>query len=110
MEEHKVTIDELKVNTAELLGFATAENQARTTEILTAITEEFAKMEQSATTSQNEIENLRKNNETLRDVNAKLFLKVGNPGGSSEDKPEQAEEPQTPKLSYDALFKDGELL
>lgn len=105
-----MTLEELKANTVELLGFASADNQARTTEILTAITEEFTKMEQAATSTQQEIETLKKHNETLRDVNAKLFLKVGNPAGGPEDKPEQPEDPQTPKLSYDALFKDGELL
>lgn len=96
--------------TAQLLGMVTPENQATASELLTSLTEDYSEVSTNLAAQTKSIADLTANNETLRDVNAKLFLKVG----SSEPPkpithPDNQEAVITPK-SFDDLFtENGEL-
>ena len=103
-------LEEFTTLTGELVKLVTPENQARTTEILTALTEDFTRAQGEAEQSASRIAELTANNETLRDVNAKLFLKVGTPDPNP--KPDHKPEPGTviPEMSYNDLFNEkGEI-
>lgn len=106
-----MTREELKQLAAELMGFASADHQARTSEILTTISEGFETTLSESEQAQTRVAELTANNETLRDVNAKLFLKVGNkPEPTPTPEPTPEIEPK-PQLSFDKLFNEkGELL
>ena len=107
-----MTKEEIKQKLNALLGFTTPENQANASEILTALSDEietiFATTEEHTT----KINELTANNETLRAVNAKLFLKVG--ATDKENHTNTANETETEsenKITFESLFNDkGELL
>ena len=97
--------------TAQLLGMVAPDNQATASELLTRLTEDYEQVmtegEQAAAT----VATLTANNETLRQVNAKLFLKVGEVGGNPKPTDTPKDEPGEPPLSFDALFNEkGDLL
>lgn len=105
-----MTRDELKQLTQELIGFSSPEHQARTSEILTAISEGFETTLTESEQAQNRVSELTANNETLRDVNAKLFLKVGSKSSTVTD-PEPPTQTDTDPVSFDTLFNEkGELI
>ena len=97
-----------------LLGLATPETQAQVSAILTEMSGEvdgiFARSADLTSTN----ERLTADNETLREVNTKLFLKVGEvPKGGNpnpEPQPPVGDEPDT-TLTYENLFNEkGELM
>lgn len=101
--------------TNQLLSMVTPENQATACELLTQLSEDYSETTATLTAHAENIETLTKNNETLREVNAKLFLKVGssepvpNVPNPSEPVPEGSETQEIP--TYDSLFNEkGELL
>lgn len=103
-EEHRAAIQSL-------LGMVAPENQAGASEILTTLSEDY---ETTLTTSERaatDIERLTANNEKLREVNASLFLRVGQTTSTPNNPPPKVEEPEMPQLSFEALFNEkGELL
>lgn len=108
-----MTRNELKQKTAELLGFAPADNQARASELLTEITDGFNSVLTESEGNANKVQELTANNEKLRSVNAMLFLKVGNTekeNHKQEHSTEKADKPDT-ELSFEKLFNEkGELI
>jgi hypothetical protein len=103
-----MTREELKQLVTELIGYSSAENQARTSEILTSISEGFDTVLNDSEQAQTRVSELTANNETLRRVNADLFLKVGAKAPVDADPtPDVPDEP----VSYDTLFNEkGELI
>lgn len=103
-----MTRDEHKNIVNQLLGMVTPESQANASNLLTQLTEDYEStlsiFEATATAN----ETLTANNETLRDVNAKLFLKVGH---VDTKKTTEHTEPDEEKPSFDSLFNEkGELI
>lgn len=105
-EDHKTKLNEL-------LKLVTPENQASATEILTGLSEDYEQVLTESETAASRVSELTANNETLRAVNAKLFLKVG---ATDKETPHPETEQQTPvesenKITFDNLFNEkGELL
>ena len=107
-----MTRDEHKQAIRDLMGMIASEHQARASELLTNLSDDY---EQTLTASEQataNVQTLTQNNETLRAVNAKLFLRVGeteketHKQETNHDK--QKEEEKT--LSFDDLFNEkGEL-
>lgn len=104
--------DEHKTKLNDLLKLVTPENQANATEILTTLSEDYEQVLTESETSANRVSELTANNETLRSVNAKLFLKVGNQMDGKENTPPNNDSSNDiPEMSFDKLFNDkGELL
>lgn len=105
-----MTRDEHKQIITQLMGMVTPENQAKASDILTNLSEDYEQTLTASESANSKVEELTANNETLRSVNAKLFLKVGEiPKGEPATEPK--EEPEIPTISIDSLFNDkGELI
>lgn len=106
--------NEVKKHLNDLLGFTSPDNQAKASEILTQLSEEYERVLSESETSASKVTELTANNETLRAVNAKLFLKVG-ATEKEIDKGKAPEETETNDpldgLTFEKLFNDkGELL
>ena len=105
---------ELKKHLTDLLGFTSPDNQANASETLTLISEEFERMLTENETNASRVAELTANNETLRAVNANLFLKVG----ATEKEIDKGKAPEDPDendplegLTFEKLFNEkGELL
>lgn len=104
-EEHKQRMNEL-------LGLATPENQARMSEILAGLSEDYEQVLTESETATNRVSELAANNEMLRDVNAKLFLKVGATDKQTLHTETKSEENQGEnEITFDNLFNEkGELI
>lgn len=102
-DEHKQIINQL-------LGMVTPDKQATASEMLANLSEDYEQVLTANESANSRVEELTANNETLRSVNAKLFLKVGEiPKGEPATEPK--EEPEIPTISIDSLFNDkGELI
>lgn len=108
-----MTFEEFKTACSEVLSLATPETQARTSELLTTLSDGFELLTTENATNAEKVTELTNNNETLRAVNAKLFLKVG-------EIPKETPAPQTPTpeeesglapVDFATLFNEkGELL
>ena len=106
--------DDFQARMNTLLGLATPETQAQVSAILTEMSGEvdgiFARSAELCTTN----ERLTADNETLRSVNTKLFLKVGEvpKGGNPNTDPEPPVDNGIDEtLTYENLFNDkGELM
>lgn len=108
-----MTREEIKAKLNELLGMSTPENQGRASEILTGLSDEIERVFTESETANSRVQELTANNETLRAVNAKLFLKVGataeDISHNQENKENHNQNEEIP--SFDKLFNDkGELL
>jgi hypothetical protein len=105
-----MTRDEHKQIVNRLLGMVAPDHQANASELLTNLSEDYEQTLTASETATTRVEELTKNNETLRDVNAKLFLKVG----SVPNEPQPSEpktEPERTPISIDSLFNEkGELI
>ena len=106
-----MTRDEHKQMIAKLMGLATPENQATMSEILTELSEDY---EQVLTDSEGHSETIRTltaNNETLRAVNAKLFLRVGEVPKDPPPTDPPTGDPEPPTITFESLFNEkGELI
>jgi hypothetical protein len=104
--------DEHKTKLNDLLKLVSPENQANASEILTGLSEDYEQILTESETAANRVSELTANNETLRSVNAKLFLKVGASDKETvhtETNKSQIESEN--KITFDKLFNDkGELL
>lgn len=109
----KLTREEIKAKTSELLGMCSPDKQARVSELLTELSEGFETIMSENETSANSISELTNRVETLRDVNTKLFLKVGNSEAEfSKGKENEADDADDiPQIGIESLFNDkGELI
>jgi hypothetical protein len=108
-EEHKAIIQEL-------LGCATPDKQARASELLTQLSDDYEQTTTASETLTNEHSTLKENYEKLRQVNADLFLKVGNTtntnqGGTGKENESKGQEGSESELTFDKLFNEkGELI
>lgn len=108
-----MTRDEHKNIVNQLLSMATPEQQANASNLLTQLTDDY---EQTLTNSENlatQNATLTQNNETLREVNAKLFLRVGHTDPNPKEDPKNPPNDQLDKnqLTFDKLFNEkGELI
>lgn len=104
--------DQINAKFAEALGMATPETHARVSAIFEELSGEFDAILTESETATTEMQRLTKDNETLRQVNTKLFLKVGTP--AEKEKPpvdEPTEQPPSETLTYEKLFNEkGELI
>lgn len=106
-----MTRDEHKNIVNQLLTMATPEQQAAASDLLTQLTDDYEQTLTDFETATASVATLTANNETLREVNAKLFLKVGQTDTTihKEDKPNDDEGGEN-QLTFEALFNEkGEL-
>ena len=88
-------IEDYKALTAKIL--TSLSNQAEVSEHLTALTDDYTVLTAEHMAAQAEAERLKKENESLRDTNMKLFLKIG---VVDPQKPEtKPKEPEKPDLA-----------
>lgn len=104
-DEHKNLINEM-------LGLVSADHQARASEILTSLSEDYETVLTESEGNATRVSELTANNETLRAVNAKLFLKVGEVPNTPPNNPTPpTEDPDKPTITFESLFNDkGELI
>lgn len=107
----KLTREEFKQSVQKMLGFASPEKQAEASELLTTLSDSYEESITEGERAANTITELTANNETLRAVNSKLFLRVGETEKSiHKDTPAEDVE-DIPELKYENLFNDkGDLL
>lgn len=105
------TREEITADIQEILGFATAENQARMSELLTGLSNEFDTVLTASEEAEKRAKTLSENNEHLRKVNTDLFLQVGRVPNKG-DKPDNNQiESDLPDITFDKLFNEkGELI
>lgn len=103
--------DDIKNAMREMLGLAAPEHQARMSDLLSNLTDEFESILTESENAANRVQELTENNETLRSVNAKLFLKVGTTDRENHNE-QPAEQPiEENKITYENLFNEkGELI
>lgn len=114
------TRDEHKTALNNLLGMIAPDRQGEASAILTDLSDNY---EQTVTESENNasrVSELTKNNETLRKVNADLFLKVGQTHNETRNNPPtptqnqtvpSGGEPPKPEMTFDKLFNEkGDLM
>lgn len=106
-----MTRDEHKAIITEMMGCSTPEKQARVSELLTQLSDDYEKTLTESETLTATNKTLTDNNEKLRQVNADLFLKVGTPRQETENKDKPKEDkPKESELTFDGLFNEkGEL-
>ena len=98
-----------KMNT--LLSFATPDNQANASELLTELSDEFDDVMTQSETATNRVQELTENNERLRKVNTDLFLKVGTPAKDTDTPPDTGTDTKTDPVSFESLFNEkGDLM
>lgn len=108
-----MTRDEHKNIVNQLLGMVGADNQASASDLLTQLTDDYNTTLDSLDTANTNVTQLTENNERLRDVNAKLFLKVGEvPKGNPNKTTEKGNDGgDDKKLTFEALFNEkGDLI
>lgn len=108
-----MTRDEHKNIVNQLLGMVGADNQASASDLLTQLTDDYNTTLDSLDTANTNVTQLTENNERLRDVNAKLFLKVGEvPKGNPKKTHENGNDGgDDKKLTFEALFNEkGDLI
>lgn len=107
-----MTRDEHKNIVNQLLGMVAAESQATASDLLTQLTEDYEQTLTDFESATANVTTLTANNETLREVNAKLFLKVGQTDKDihkNEDPNKGKDDPEN-QLTFEALFNEkGEL-
>lgn len=106
-EEHKAIIQKM-------LGMVTPDNQATASELLTQLSDDYEETLTQYETASTSVQELTAKNETLRDVNAKLFLKVGTTDKETHNQQQNntnVQEQDENKMTFEALFNEkGELL
>lgn len=106
-EEHSKIIKDL-------LGMITPDNQATASELLTQLSDDYEETLTNYETASTSVQELTAKNETLRDVNAKLFLKVGTTERETNNQQQNnanVQEQNENNMTFEALFNEkGELL
>ena len=105
-----MTRDEHKNIVNQLLNMATPENQATASDLLTQLTDGFERIVTDYEIASANVTQLTANNETLRQVNAKLFLRVGEKEIDPPAKGKDAGGDELPRIDFTELFNEkGEL-
>ena len=105
-----LTREQIKSKFNAVLAMATPEKQANASELLTELSDEFESVLTASEESATKITELTSNNETLRAVNAKLFLRVGETDKEAQ-KDDTPKEEETPSIKFEDLFNEkGELI
>lgn len=106
-----MTRDDHKNIVNQLLAMATPENQASASDLLTQLTDDYEKTLTDFENATANVTQLTQNNETLRQVNAKLFLKVGETDkGNDPGKGNDNGGDDMPQINFEDLFNEkGEL-
>ena len=107
-----LTREQINAHFNEVMGMATPETQARMSELLTALRDEYDHTLTESENAATEMQRLTRDNETLRSVNTKLFLQVGTPAPKVDD-PDggKTDPPPSETLTYEKLFNEkGELI
>lgn len=103
-EEHKAAVNKL-------LGMIASEHQATASELLTNLSDDYERTLSSYDEAQNNVKTLTENNETLRSVNAKLFLRVGATEKETHKEEQPTDKPKDNIPSFESLFNEkGELI
>ncbi len=103
-----MTLEEMQTMLKGFINLVSPENQATASETLTTLTEGITTVFSERDTANTKITELTENNETLRAVNAKLFLKVGEV--PKEDSKPSEQPPKMEEVTFDSLFNEkGEL-
>ena len=109
-----MTRDEHKNIVNQLLAMVTPESQANASDLLTQLTDDYEQTLTDFESATANVTQLTANNETLRQVNAKLFLKVGETDKNTHNTNNQDKGDDGGKenqLTFEALFNEkGELL
>ena len=106
-----MTRDEHKAMVNQLFGLIDPEKQATASDLLNSLSEDYEKTLTDYEGATEKAAKLTADNETLRGVNAKLFLKVGEIPGTGTKPKEVAQEQEKPPVSFDTLFNEkGELI
>lgn len=108
------TREEITADIQEILTFASPENQARMSELLTGLSNEFDSVLSASEEAEKRAKTLSDNNEHLRKVNTDLFLQVGRVPSAGEGNPNPDPKPinsDLPEITFDKLFNEkGELI
>ena len=108
-----MTRDEHKAMVQKMLAMVTPENQANASELLTQLSDDYEKTLTESETLTKTNETLTANNEKLRQVNADLFLKVGNTNKETHNETQNNsnEQGNEKPLPFEALFNEkGDLI
>lgn len=107
-----MTRDEHRRLVQEMIGLVNADHQARASEILTSLSDDYDTVLTESEGHANRVTELTANNETLRSVNAKLFLKVGEvPNAPPKEQTPPSESSDIPNITFESLFNDkGDLI
>lgn len=98
-QEHQTAIQSV----LKLVG---AENQAAASELLTSISDGFEQVISDLETANTNVSTLTDNNEKLRAVNSKLFLRVGEIVKEDLKPTEDTTPTENKKIDYSTLFDD----
>lgn len=102
-----LTREQIKSKFTAVLGMATPEQQANASEILTELSDEFESVLTESENNATKVTELTANNETLRSVNAKLFLRVGETDKATHTETTPATETTNEnKITFDDLFNE----
>lgn len=97
-------INEYKKLTGEILK--SGGDQGKVSELLTKLVDDYTQTTAEYHSLEQEREDLKRDNQSLRDSNVRLFLKVG---GGSDDKQDQQQQQQDdePKITIADLFDEN---
>lgn len=106
-----MTRDEHKQIVNSLLGMTTPEKQADASLLLSQLTTDYEETLTASETATASLETMKKDFENLRDVNAKLFLQVGNTKKEIHSHEQEHNKPNNQsnnenELTFDALFNE----
>ena len=105
-EDHKEIIQKM-------LGMVTPDNQADASKLLTQLSEDYEETLTAFETASTNVQELTSKNETLREVNADLILKVGTSKKETDvDENNNSDViDEENKMTFEALFNEkGELI
>lgn len=109
-----MTRDEHKQIIQKMLGMVTPDNQATASELLAQLSDDYEETLTGYEKASTSVKELTEKNETLRDVNAKLFLKVGNTDKETHienNNNADSQEGNENALTFEALFNEkGDLM
>lgn len=91
-EEHTNLIRDIRLN---------LNDEAKVTEMLTQLSDDYGAITADLESTKQTSQELKAQAESLRDVNMKLFLKVGNP-----IPPDKPSDPNEGKLKFEDLFNE----
>ena len=103
--EHKSIVQEL-------LGMVASDHQARASELLTTLSDDYDQTLTASEQAATNVQNLTNDNENLRKANMKLFLRVGETEKETHKEEDKSDETDEAKpIPFESLFNEkGELI